>query len=78
MAEKLTRLTHKIAIQLHPMADTCTICSYRSRRPNPKLLDTPSYVPSGELGYRTGFVLHHFVIGMIGTSIPGRGWELFS
>jgi hypothetical protein len=30
MAAKLTRLTHKIAIQLHLMADSCTICSSRS------------------------------------------------
>jgi hypothetical protein len=32
MAAKLTRLTHKIAIQLHLVADSCTICSSRSRR----------------------------------------------
>jgi hypothetical protein len=43
MAAKLTRLTHKIAIQLHLMAESCTICSSRSRRPVRKLLDTPSY-----------------------------------
>jgi hypothetical protein len=30
---KLTRLAHKIAIQLHLMAESCTICSPRSRRP---------------------------------------------
>jgi hypothetical protein len=39
---KLTRLTHKVAIQLHLMAKSCTICSPRSRRPVRKLLDTPS------------------------------------
>jgi hypothetical protein len=33
MAEKLTRMTHKIAIQLHLVAESCTICSSRSRRP---------------------------------------------
>jgi hypothetical protein len=33
MAAKLTRLTHKIAIQLHLVADSCTICSSRSRWP---------------------------------------------
>jgi hypothetical protein len=44
MAEKLTRLTHKIAIQLHLVAESCTICSYCSRRPVRKLLDTPSYI----------------------------------
>jgi hypothetical protein len=44
MAAKLTILTHKIAIQLHVVADNCTICSSRSRRPVRKLLDTPSCV----------------------------------
>jgi hypothetical protein len=44
MAGKLTRLTHKIAIQLHLVAESCTICSSRSRRPVRKLLDTPSYI----------------------------------
>jgi hypothetical protein len=43
MAAKLTRLAHKIAIQLHLVAESCTICSFRSRRPIRKLLDTPSY-----------------------------------
>jgi hypothetical protein len=43
MAAKLTRLTHKIAIQLHLMAESCTICSSRSRRPVRKLLDISSY-----------------------------------
>jgi hypothetical protein len=43
MAAKLTRLTQKIAIQLHLVAESCTICSSRSRRPVRKLLDTPSY-----------------------------------
>jgi hypothetical protein len=32
MAAKFTRLTHKIAIQLHLVAESCTICSSRSRR----------------------------------------------
>jgi hypothetical protein len=43
MTAKLTRLIHKIAIQLHLVAETCTICSYRSRRPVRKLLDKLSY-----------------------------------
>jgi hypothetical protein len=43
MATKLTRLTHKIAIQLHLMTEICTIWCSRSRRPVRKLLDTPSY-----------------------------------
>jgi hypothetical protein len=44
MAAKLTILTHKIAIQLHVVAESCTICCSRSRRPVQKLSDTPSYV----------------------------------
>jgi hypothetical protein len=43
-AAKLTILTHKIAIQLHVMAESCTICNSRSRRTVWKLLDTPSYI----------------------------------
>jgi len=43
MAAKLTRLTHKIAIYLHVVAESCTICSSRSWRPVRKILDTPSY-----------------------------------
>jgi hypothetical protein len=41
---KLTRLTHKIAIKLHLVAESCTICNSRTRRPVRKLLDTLSYV----------------------------------
>jgi hypothetical protein len=44
MAVKLTRLTHKIAIQLYLVAESCTICSFRSRLPVRKILDTPSYI----------------------------------
>jgi hypothetical protein len=40
---KLTRLTHKIAIQLHLVAQSCSICSFNSRRPVRKLVDAPSY-----------------------------------
>jgi hypothetical protein len=43
MTAKLTRLTHKMAIQLHLVAESCTICSFGSRRPVRKLLDTLSY-----------------------------------
>jgi hypothetical protein len=42
MAAELTRLTHEIALQLHLVAESCTTCSSRSRRPVRKLLDTPS------------------------------------
>jgi len=44
MAAKLTSLTYKIAIQLHLVAESSTICSSRFRRPVRKLLDTPSLV----------------------------------
>jgi len=44
MAAKLTRLTHKITIQLRLMAENCTICSSRSRRPVRNLLITLSYI----------------------------------
>jgi hypothetical protein len=43
MAAELTRLTHKIAIQLHLVAESCTVCSSRARRSVRELLDTPSY-----------------------------------
>jgi len=42
MAAKLTRLTHKIAIQLHLVAEGYTIHGSRSRRPVRKFLGTPS------------------------------------
>jgi hypothetical protein len=44
MVAKLIRLTHKIAIQLHLVAGSCTICSSRSRLSVRKLLDTLSHV----------------------------------
>jgi hypothetical protein len=43
MVAKLARLTHKIAIQLHLVAESCTICSSPSRQPVWELLDTPLY-----------------------------------
>jgi hypothetical protein len=43
MAVKLIRLTNKTAIQLHLVAESCTIFSSRSTQPVRKLLDTPSY-----------------------------------
>jgi len=42
MMAKLTRLPHKIAKQVHLVAGSCTICSFRSRWPVRKLLDTLS------------------------------------
>jgi hypothetical protein len=44
MTAKLTLLTHKIAIQLHTVAESCTIYSSRSRLPVRKLLGTPFYI----------------------------------
>jgi len=44
MAAKVTRLTHKIAIQLHPVAENCTVSSSGSMRPIQKILDTCSYI----------------------------------
>jgi hypothetical protein len=49
MTAKLTRLTHKVAIQLHLVAESCTICSSRSGPPVRKLLDTPSYIQASTL-----------------------------
>jgi len=51
MAAKLTRLTHKIAIQPHLVAESYTICSSRSRRPVRNLLVTPSYAVCGWGGF---------------------------
>jgi len=44
MAAELTRLIHKIAKQLHLLAESCIVCGSRYRRPVLKLLDIPSYV----------------------------------
>jgi hypothetical protein len=44
MAAKLIRLTHKIAIQLHLVAESSTTYSYRSRLQVRKLLDIPPYL----------------------------------
>jgi hypothetical protein len=55
MAAKLTRVTHKITIQLHVVAESRTICSSCSRRPVRKLLDTPSYGVGPREHWDTGF-----------------------
>jgi hypothetical protein len=44
MAAKLTKLTHKISMQLHLVSESCNTGSSRSRWPVRKLLDTPAYV----------------------------------
>jgi len=38
MEAQLTTLTHKIPMQLHLVAEGCTTCSSRSRRPVPRKL----------------------------------------
>jgi hypothetical protein len=53
MAAKLTRLTHKSAIQLNMVAESCTICSSRSRRPVRKLLVTPSMTSTSQGSNKT-------------------------
>jgi hypothetical protein len=58
MAAKLTRLTHKIAIKLYLMAESCTICISRYRRPVRKLLVTTSYLSTDkELHFGPGKLL---------------------
>jgi hypothetical protein len=52
MAAELTKLTHKITIQLHLVTESCTIYSSRSRRPVQKVLDTPSYVQFSDVWTR--------------------------
>jgi hypothetical protein len=44
MEAKLTIVTHKIAIQVNLVTESCTTCSSRSRLPVRKLLDTLSYI----------------------------------
>jgi hypothetical protein len=51
MAAKIIRLTHKITIQLHLVAESCTICSFSSRWPIRKLLDIPSYIQTTPLEF---------------------------
>jgi hypothetical protein len=52
MAAKITRVIHKIAIQLHLVAENCTICRFRSRRPVRKLLFTPRIQKQGYQWFR--------------------------
>jgi hypothetical protein len=56
MAAKLTRLTHKIATQLHLVAESSTICSCRSRRPVRTILDAPLYSTRGEMKKRRNII----------------------
>jgi len=54
MAAKLTRMTHKIPIQLHLVTERYTIRSFRSKRPVWKLLDTSSYHSTKAYSNRIG------------------------
>jgi hypothetical protein len=54
MVAKLTRMTHKIAIQLHIVAESCIICSSRSRRTVRKNFDKPSYYLRGSFAEFVG------------------------
>jgi hypothetical protein len=70
MAAKLTKQTHKIAIQLHLVAEICTICSSHSKRPVPELLDTPSYICDTrsditELVHKCQFLLYETALRFI-------------
>jgi len=53
MEANLTRITHKIAIQLHLVAEICTISSSSSRRPVRKLLDTSLQMKLNEFYVQT-------------------------
>jgi hypothetical protein len=68
IAAKLTRLTLKIAIQLHLVAESCTICIYCSRRPVRKLLDTSSLFWFQIRSYGTG--LHRYPGGCFEQNVP--------
>jgi hypothetical protein len=74
MATKLTRMTYKIAIQLHLVAEGCSIWSSRSRRLVRKLLDTPSYG-------RQNIILSSFICTRWTTGVLGfdswRGLVIF-
>jgi len=58
MAVKLARLTHKIAIQLHLVAESCIVCNSRSWRPVRTLLATPSRCVTVKL-FKTFSRLHY-------------------
>jgi hypothetical protein len=87
MAPKLTTVTHKIAIQLHLLAETCTICSSRFMQPVRKLLDTPSYIScriplrcQAELKFEavtlSTFVVRAFTFLIETRFDPGKGVEI--
>jgi hypothetical protein len=73
IATKLTKLTHKIAIQLHLLAKSCTIHSSRSRRPVRKLLDTHLFAygridMTSQLHFRFLLIFSVIIIGLVITN----------
>jgi hypothetical protein len=70
MAAKFTRLTQKIAIQLHLVAERSNICSSCSRQPVQKLLDTPSYVP-GHVSKSTAWKEKGYLFNSIKNTFSG-------
>jgi hypothetical protein len=73
---KLARLTQKIAIRLHLAAESCTVCNSRSKRPDRKLLDTPSHMLQflchGCAWIRSGSV-HKWICTRIGVFLSPSG-----
>jgi hypothetical protein len=59
MAAKLARLTHKIPIQLHLVAEICTICSSRSRPVSPETFGYTLVVCMGRLKTYTAIQLEN-------------------
>jgi len=82
MAARLTRQTHKIAIQLHLVAESCTMCSSRSRRPVRKLVDTPSYLQHplqsviGNSSYDKFCVNRYYEVSYTQASSADTHWRL--
>jgi hypothetical protein len=77
MATKLTRLTHKLAIQLHLMAESYTVCSSRSRRSVRKLLDTSSYIQTHTHTYIYNVLFYYHLRSDIMCMDPRMKWDIF-
>jgi hypothetical protein len=65
MVAKLTSLTHRIVMQLHLVAESCTICSSSSRQHVQKLLDTPLYEPRKLNEWRMERITYQGTVGFI-------------
>jgi hypothetical protein len=79
MAAKLIRLTHKIGIQLYLVAESCNICSSRSRRPVRKLLDTPLCMNIVSILFLLRLIRRKTLETFVRNSVRrdcGAGWEL--